>query len=317
MKTLLNNLKIRAQAMKAMRRFFDDAGFCEVETATALREIAPEEFIEAISTDNGRFLRSSPELLMKELLCAGMAAIYQLGPCFRAGEYGSRHREEFSLLEYYHAGWDYRKLADFTAKMLYAIAMSATGHAVIPFRDEELDFAAEPEIITVEGAFQRYAQCSCAEAVAANQFDELMVTKIEPELGRGHLTFLCDYPADRASLARLKPDDPRYAERWEVYGCGMELGNAFGELTDAAQQKARFAEANAFRASQKMKAYPETEEFFAALEHGLPESSGCAIGFDRICMLLCNAPDIGLVRADLLSFPAEKESRQRKGGGLL
>ncbi|MBR7121229.1 MAG: EF-P lysine aminoacylase GenX, partial [Lentisphaeria bacterium] len=136
---------------------------------------------------------------------------------------------------------------------------------------------------------------SAFEADADGSFDELMVLKVEPELGKDCPEFLIDYPAARASLSRLSAADKRVAERWELYIRGMELGNAFGELTDAAEQRRRFAEALKFRAEQGMLAYPEATDFLEALEIGLPQSSGCAIGFDRLCMIFCDSYDIAEV----------------------
>ena len=188
------------------------------------------------------------------------------------------------MLEFYAAGWDYRQLAEFTAEMLNFAAGTNpvfSGH----------------EFITVDDAFRKYAGVSAFEADADDSFDELMVTRVEPNLGREKLTFLMDYPASRASLSRISPADSRVAERWELYRNGLELANAFGELTDAEEQKKRFAAANAFRAANNMHAYPEPVEFYAALERGLPQSSGCAIGVDRLIMLLCGKDDIRDVRA--------------------
>lgn len=273
----------RSEFFRAVRSFFYDAGFIEVETPVKIHAPAPEEYIESVRSE-GDFLRTSPELAMKVLLSEGCERIFQIGSCFRANEMGRKHLEEFTMLEFYAAGWNYRELAGFTAAMLE----SASGDDPL-FRDFEF--------ITVDEAFRRYAGVSAFDADREDTFDELMVTKIEPELGREKLTFLTDYPASRASLARLSAANPAVAERWELYRNGLELGNAFGELTDPAEQRKRFAAANAFRAAQGMHAYPEPTAFYQALDRGLPESSGCAIGMDRLLMLLCGAEDIRQVRA--------------------
>jgi lysyl-tRNA synthetase class 2 len=191
---------------------------------------------------------------------------------------------------------EYRELARFTAGFVADAARRVLGGTRIVYDGNPIELG-EFEFVTVDEAFRRYAECTAAEADAADRFDELMVTKIEPELGRDQLTFLCDYPANRASLARLRADDPSVAERWELYVAGIELANAFGELTDATEQKARFRAALEFRAKTGMHPYPEPEEFFAALERGLPESSGSAMGLDRLTMLFCGADDIAQVRA--------------------
>jgi len=152
--------------------------------------------------------------------------------------------------------------------------------------------------ITVDEAFRKYAGVSAFDADADGSFDELMVLKVEPELGKDRPEFLIDYPANRASLSRLSAADDRVAERWELYIRGMELGNAFGGLTDAVEQRRRFEAALKFRAEQGMLAYPEATDFLEALEKGMPASSGCAIGFDRLCMIFCDAYEISDVIFD-------------------
>ena len=266
-----------------MREFFYAAGFIEVETPVKIHAPAPEEYIESVQSE-GDFLRTSPELAMKVLLSQGCEKIFQIGSCFRANEHGRKHLEEFTMLEFYAVKWDYRQLAEFTAAML----KSAAGNNPV--------FSSH-DFITVDEAFRRYAGVSAFEADADDTFDELMVTKVEPNLGTEGLTFLMDYPASRASLSRLSAANPKVAERWELYRNGLELANAFGELTDGVEQRKRFEAANKFRAANNMHAYPEPVEFYAALDKGLPESSGCAIGVDRLLMLLCKENDIRNVRA--------------------
>ena len=273
----------RSEFLRAMREFFYAAGFIEVETPIKIHAPAPEEYIESVQSE-GDFLRTSPELAMKVLLSQGCEKIFQIGSCFRANEHGRKHLEEFTMLEFYAVKWDYRQLAEFTAAML----KSAAGNNPV--------FASH-DFITVDEAFRRYAGVSAFEADADDSFDELMVTKVEPNLGTEGLTFLMDYPASRASLSRLSAANPKVAERWELYRNGLELANAFGELTDGVEQRKRFEAANKFRAANNMHAYPEPVEFYAALDKGLPESSGCAIGVDRLLMLLCNENDIRNVRA--------------------
>jgi lysyl-tRNA synthetase class 2 len=279
----LSILAQRSEFLRAMREFFYAAGFIEVETPVKIHAPAPEEYIESVRSE-GDFLRTSPELAMKVLLSQGCEKIFQIGSCFRANEQGRKHLEEFTMLEFYAVNWNYRQLAEFTAAMLN----SAAGNNPV---FSSYDF------ITVDEAFQRYAGVSAFEADKNDTFDELMVTKVEPNLGLEKLTFLMDYPASRASLSRLSAANPQVAERWELYRNGLELANAFGELTDGAEQRRRFEAALKFRAENNMHPYPEPVEFYAALDRGLPESSGCAIGVDRLLMLLCNENDIRDVRA--------------------
>ena len=290
------NLTRRSALFRAIREYFYDRDFIEVETPVKIHAPAPEEFIESVRAERD-FLRTSPELAMKVMLADGFERIFQIGSCFRADEHGRRHREEFTMLEFYARGMEYREQAQFTAGFVAEAARRVLGGESVVYRGREVDLGSH-EFITVEEAFRRYAGVSTQEAERQDRFDELMVTKIEPELGRGRLTFLTDYPASRASLARLRADNPAVAERWELYIEGIELANAFGELTDAAEQTARFRAALEFRAAHGMHPYPAAVEFFAALDRGLPQSSGCAMGLDRLAMIFCDADDIGDVRSD-------------------
>lgn len=293
MSDCLKNLPKRSALLKALRNAFYREDFLEVATAVKIPAPAPEEYIESVTSEGG-FLRTSPELAMKRMLCAGMERIFQIGPAFRAEEKGRKHREEFTILEYYAVNWDYRLLAEFTAAMIASAAREVCGSPRITYQGEVVDLSRH-SFITVDEAFRKYAGVSAFEADKDGSFDELMVLKVEPQLGKDAPEFLIDYPANRASLSRLSPADNRVAERWELYIRGMELGNAFGELTDAAEQRRRFAAALKFRAEQGMHPYPEATDFLTALEQGMPESSGCAIGFDRLCMIFCDAYDIAEV----------------------
>ncbi|MCI5779490.1 MAG: EF-P lysine aminoacylase GenX [Lentisphaeria bacterium] len=292
----LHNLRFRSELLRAVREEFYAADFCEVSTPVRIPAPAPEEYIESVPCAGG-FLRTSPELAMKRMLCAGMERTFQIGPAFRAGESGRKHREEFTILEYYAVSWDYRRLAEFTAQLLSRTARRVRGGTALTYRGRTVELA-EHRFITVDEAFRKYAGVSAFAADADGSFDELMVLKVEPQLGRDCPEFLIDYPANRASLSRLSAADANVAERWELYIAGLELGNAFGELTDAAEQRRRFAAAARFRAEHGMLAYPEATDFLAALDRGMPECAGCAIGFDRWCMIVCDAWDIGDVIFD-------------------
>ncbi len=291
----LHNLALRSHFLRAVRDFFYSADFLEVETCVRIAAPAPEEYIEAVPSGE-KFLRTSPELEMKCLLADGMRKIFQIGSCFRLGEFGRKHREEFTMLEFYATQWDYLTLANFTASLVMETTRKLFGTTQIEFWGKRYDLG-RATFISVDDAFQRYAGISAFQADTDGNFDELMVTKVEPELGKEGLTFLIDYPANRASLSKISEDDPRVARRWELYLGGVELANAFGELTDAAEQKTRFKKSAEFRAREKMARYPEPEAFYAALDKGLPESSGCALGIDRLVMILCDADNIGEVRA--------------------
>ncbi len=291
------NLTRRAELFRAVRNYFDGLGFLEVETNVRIPAPIPEESIESIAAE-GEFLRTSPEIAMKIMIAAGYGRIYQIGRCFRADEHGIKHRSEFTLLEYYAAGMDYLELADFTAGLIRTAAKEIFGRMKLIFKGETISLDSPPEILTVADAYRKYCGISMTDALHEDIFDELMVTKVEPHLGRGGLTVLTDYPAKRASLARLKDNDPSVAERWELYAGGMELANAYGELTDPAEHQVRFQDAGRIRAEMGMLPYPEPDDFFSALRHGMPSCSGAALGMDRLTMLFADASDIGDVRAE-------------------
>ena len=292
-------LLLRAGLISSIRQYFDTDGFTEVETPLMIKAPAPEEFIEAPQAGE-MFLRTSPELQMKLMLAAGFEKIYQIGACFREGEFGRKHRPEFTMLEWYHSGADYNDLLDFTTGMLRHLAVFAAGSSTISYQGHVIDLSIEPEIITVRDAFRRFAGTTPEAAMEADQFDELMVTRIEPELGRGQPTFLKDYPAARSALARLKQDDHTVAERWELYLSGIEIANAYSELIDPAEQAARFKEAAAARERGGYRPYPPPAEFLQAINAGMPESSGCALGIDRLIMIFTDADDIAQVKMPLV-----------------
>ncbi len=269
----------RARVLRQIRAFFDARGFTEVETPVRIPAPAPEPHIDCPPSGDW-FLRASPELQMKKLLAAGMERIYQIGPCFRAGEKGRRHSPEFTMLEWYRAHADYTQIA-IDAEELVADVLRPRGSAALPR-------------MTVREAYLRWAGWDPVEAWDQDRFDFDMATKIEPNLPKGPL-LLMDYPAPAASLARLKADDPRVAERWELYVDGLELANAFTELTDPVEQRRRFESARAERRALGEADYPLDEEFLDALAR-MPPSGGVALGVDRLVMLACGVRDISDVR---------------------
>ena len=269
----------RARVLRQIRAFFDARGFTEVETPVRIPAPAPEPHIDCPPSGDW-FLRASPELQMKKLLAAGLPRIYQIGPCFREGERGRRHSPEFTMLEWYRAHADYTQIA-IDAEELVADVLRPRGSAALPR-------------MTVREAYLRWAGWDPVEAWDQDRFDFDMATKIEPNLPKGPL-LLMDYPAPAASLARLKADDPRVAERWELYVDGLELANAFTELTDPVEQRRRFESARAERRALGEADYPLDEEFLDALAR-MPPSGGVALGVDRLVMLACGVRDISDVR---------------------
>ena len=274
----LDCLSERARVLREIRAFFDVRGFTEVETPVRIPAPAPEPHIDCPPSDDW-FLRASPELQMKKLLAAGMERIYQIGPCFRAGEKGSRHSPEFTMLEWYRANADYSDIARDAEELL----------AEVLKRDH-----ADVQRLTVREAYVRWAGWDPVETWDQDRFDFDMATKIEPNLPKEPL-FLTDYPAPAASLARLKSDDPRVAERWELYVDGIELANAFTELIDPVEQRRRFELAREERRALGEADYPLDEEFLNALVE-MPPSGGVALGVDRLVMLACGASSIAEVQ---------------------
>ena len=292
----LVNLKTRSHVLHAVREFFYGQGFWEVETPVRIPAPALETHIDAPSSGRA-WLRASPELHMKRLLASGCSKIFQLGPCFRSGECGSRHNPEFTLLEWYRSGADYTDILRDTEALIAHVFAAVTGRTRFTYRDREIDLARPWHCHTVREAFQNWAGWDPVAAWDADRFDTDMVGKVEPSLPQDKPCVLTDYPAPAASLARLKTADPRLAERWEVYVGGLELANAYSELCDPAAQRHRFQEAAAERKALGKEVYPLDEAFLSALEHErLPPCGGIALGVDRLVMLVCGVTDIAEAR---------------------
>ena len=296
---LAANLPRRAAMVRALRAALDEGGFVEVETPVRIPAPANEPHIRPPASGRA-FLRASPELQMKRLLAAGLGRLYQIGPCFREGERGDRHAPEFTMLEWYRApgGWE-DVLRDAERLVLSAAAaLHGAGSARVPFRGGSLDLAAPWERVPVREAYRRWAGWDPVEAWDADRFDLDMALKVEPALPRDRAVVLFGYPAQAASLARLSPDDPRVAERWELYLGGMEIANAFGELADPAEQRRRFEAARDEKIACGEPPMPLDEDFLADLAR-MPPAGGAALGVDRLAMVLLDAPDIDSVRAFL------------------
>ena len=299
-------LEIRARVLRQLRAFFDARGFIEVETPVRIAAPAPEPHIDcpaaiarpdAAALVRATFLRASPELQMKKLLAAGMARIYQIGPCFREGERGRRHNPEFTMLEWYRSSADYLDiLADMEALFAEIFALNALkGFNGFKGLNGVNGFKGVKGVkclrLTVREAYLRWAGWDPFAEWDAERFDLDMATKIEPNLPGGPL-FLMDYPPQAASLAKLRGN---VAERWELYVNGLELANAFTELTDPAEQRRRFEEARAERRRLGEADYPLDEAFLDALAR-MPPAGGVALGVDRLAMLVCGVDDISTVR---------------------
>lgn len=302
----------RNRIANAIRRWFEDQGF--VETAVAALAVSPgnEAHLHAFATEAvgpggermALYLHTSPEFAAKKLLAAGETRLFELARVWRNRERGPLHHPEFTMLEWYRANQPYEAImAD--AAVLLRLAAGAAGATSLSFRGQAVDPTAEPERLTVAEAFDRYAGldlfapdlagAACAKGIRvaaddtwADVFSRILVEKVEPNLGMGRATILCEYPASEAALARPKPADPRVAERFELYACGVELANCFGELTDPAEQRRRFEAEMAEKARVYGELYPLDEDLLAALAL-MPPASGGALGFDRLVMLATGA----------------------------
>ncbi len=284
-------LAIRARTIGAARRFFEARGYLELETPLRIPAPALELHIDAEPSGEA-FLRTSPELHMKRLLAAGFDRIFQVGPCFRRGERGALHQPEFTMLEWYCANSDYMDILRETKALINFVALETLGSSRITFRDEGIALDCEWNIMSVFEAFRSLAGWDPVTGYDADRFDLDLVGKVEPSLPMDRPSVLKDYPAEAAALSRLKQDDPRVAERWELYIGRVEIANAFSELVDPVDQRRRFEECAEARRALGKPVYPLDEPFLAALEQGMPPSAGAALGIDRLVMILCGAASL-------------------------
>jgi lysyl-tRNA synthetase class 2 len=303
----MKRLRERARVCADVRRFFDARGFLEVQTPLMVPSPGLDVHLDAFEIAGGaggapRWLSTSPEYQMKRLLAGGLARIYQIAPCFRRGEQGSRHNPEFTMVEWYRAGAGVDDVMRDTEQLVAAV----TGGAV-RLGDRTIDVKPPFERIAVCEAFERFAGWLPEETLAAADHDEeryfqALVDSVEPALAEADAgVFLVDFPATQASLARARPDDPRLAERFELYVAGVELCNGFGELVDPVEQRQRLMRDQATRRARGLPVYPIDERFVEALAR-VPPSGGNALGLDRLVALTCGATEI----ADVLAFTADE-----------
>lgn len=308
----LKYLKLRAELLAKLRQFFAARSVLEVDTPALSRAGATDRHIGSFRVDDGRggalYLHTSPEFPMKRLLAAGSGDIWQLCKVFRNGETGRRHNPEFTMVEWYRVGFDHHQLMAEVAELLGAL---------VP----EL---APPEYLTYGEAFQRHAGLdpfaatpqACRAALTADGhhppaegeldrdgwLDLLAGELVYPALGQGRLTFIYNYPASQAALARVWPGEPPVAERFEAFIDGVELVNGFHELADAAEQRQRFEADRTYRRQQGLMDVPMDERLLAALKQGLPDCAGVALGFDRLVMIAAGARSL----AEVIAFPADR-----------
>jgi lysyl-tRNA synthetase class 2 len=308
-------LRLRARVLAEIRAFFAERGVMEVETPLLAQAPVTAPYLESFScqvSDSRRYyLQTSPEYAMKRLLAAGSGPIYQIVKAFRGGEAGRSHNPEFTLLEWYRPGWDHHALMEEMEGLL--------GRLFVDFRDEKA------ERLTYREAFRRHLDLDPVTAPVADLdravrdlagevegldpgdrdawLDLLLSLGVQPHLGRGCPTFLYNYPASQAALARVRgTGEEAVAERFEVFLEGVELANGFHELTDAQEQRRRFEQDLEERRRRGLPEVPIDERFLAALEGGLPPSAGVALGVDRLLMLLAGVEEIERV----LAFPFDR-----------
>jgi lysyl-tRNA synthetase class 2 len=311
-------LMARGALTRAVRGWFEARDFVEVETAALQISPGNEAHLHAFATEligpdgaaTPLYLHTSPEFACKKLLAAGETRIFDFARVWRNRERGALHHPEFTLLEWYRAGAPYETLMEDCAALL-VLAAETTGRRDFAWRGRAMDAFAPPERLTVAEAFERFARVDLLSTVSANGevdrdglaraaqtsgvrtaaddtwtdvFSRVMVAHIEPNLGHGRATILYEYPACEAALSRLSPKDPKVAERFELYACGVELANAFAELTDPVEQRRRLIAEMDEKARVYGERYPIDEDFIAALAH-MPSACGAALGFDRLAML--------------------------------
>ncbi len=308
--TIPERLVHRARLLRGIRAFFDGRGFLEVDTPLLDAASNPDPHIQSIEARvNGRrqFLQSSPEFAMKRLLAEGSGPIYQVAHAFRDEEQGRRHRAEFLMLEWYVPGLDYRGLMAQVEELVSSLWDEAGRASHLSYveafrRHAGLD-PLDADLTRLREAAEALAPGLDVQALDRDDcLDLLMSLAVAPCLSG--LTFIHDYPASQAALARLKPGDRRLAERFELYCDGLELANGFGELTDAAEQRARLEAGNRRRAELGLPVYPVDENFLAALERGMPDCAGVALGLDRLLMAMTGADSI----AEVQSLPSDSGS---------
>lgn len=319
-------LQARSAITRATRAWFAGEGFTEVETGILQKSPGNEThlhapFADLMSSSGERsryYLRTSPEFACKKLLASGETKIVEFARVFRDRERGPLHLPEFTMLEWYRANESYEAvMAD--CVVVIARAAQETGIGTFSFRGRTADPFATPELLTVADAFSHYASIDLLATIVDGQglreqlavaaadrvritdddtwsdiFSKVLVEHIEPNLGQERLTILYEYPAPEAALARVKLSDPRVAERFEVYACGVELANGFGELIDANEQRQRFTQAMDEKERRYGERYPLDEDFLAAVAR-MPEACGVALGFDRLVMLASGATRVDQV----------------------
>jgi elongation factor P--(R)-beta-lysine ligase len=292
------HLERRARVFQLTRSFFVQQGFLEVDTPVRVPAVAPEQFITPFTSEDW-FLSTSPELHMKRLLASGYDRLFQISRCFRRGERGRHHNSEFTMLEWYRRSAGYRDMMADTEHLVLFVAEQLGLGSTIPHAGSQVDLSLPWRRVSVTEAFLASAGWDPVSEPDGDRFDMDLVSRVVPSFGLRRPVILTGYPAPMAALARLNVNDARVAERSEVFVAGLELANAYSELNDFAEQRARFeAEVEAIRRGGGNAAIPS--RFMEAMPF-LPECAGIALGMDRLVMLMCDTDSID----DVIAFPQD------------
>jgi elongation factor P--(R)-beta-lysine ligase len=326
-----NNLLRRGKTIQGIRQYFLREGFVEIETPCLVPSPGMEPHLVALEVlvtgpdgaQKKMYLHTSPEYYMKKLLARGWDKIFQICRVFRDGELGDTHEVEFTMLEWYRTHADYRKIMEDCEGLLHYLSLEVLGKTRLSYQGKIIDLSPPAERVSVaramkihggvdiqknsdgpsllEEAKSRGYRCEPGGVYSFDEvFFKIFLEEVEPRLGTSKPTFLYEYPASMAALARLNPENPLWAERFELYVAGLELANAFSELVDPVEQRRRFESEQRLRAALKKPFYPIDEELLEALSR-MPPSAGIALGVDRLMMLLCDAPRI----QEVLAFPIQ------------
>ncbi len=318
----LEVLRLRAQLLAQVRDFFAHRAVLEVETSVLSAAGIPDPNLLSFATrytgpgaPRGRdlYLHTSPEFAMKRLLAAGSGSIYQLCKVFRDSEAGRLHNPEFTMLEWYRVGYDHRALMPEVAELVTGLLSAHTPLEATESLSYQEAFQRHTGIDPHRASHEQFADCAASHGIhppealagrhdAALWRDLLLSHVVEPRLGAGRLTFVYDYPASQAALARVRPGDPPLASRFELYVNGIELANGFHELADSAEQRTRFERQLHARTAAGLAAVPLDERLLAALTGGLPDCAGVALGFDRLVMLAAGARTL----EEVIAFPIDR-----------
>jgi len=299
LQNIKDKLEYRAKIMDGIRAFFNSEGFLEIDTPLRVPAVAPEQFIHPY-TSEGWFLSTSPELQMKRLLSAGYQRIFQVCHCFRRDEHGRHHNPEFTMLEWYRAGADYRRIISDTENLVLSLAAKQGYGNVLPYQGKSIDLSLPWPRLNVRQVYLEWAGWDPFIDFDGQRFDDDLVDKIIPRFPDDRPVVILDYPRECAALARLKPGGTPVAERAEVFIAGLEIANGYSELTDPLEQEKRFRSEMAEMLKNGLPTvWPE--KFIEAVKT-LPECTGIALGVDRLVMLLTDSPRID----DVIAFPSDR-----------